>query len=156
MSNSEKLARASVPPQQVVSAVPMQQVATVSSAMVSFSPLPPAAEFERFHALNAKYAERILDAADEERAHRHRSETSAMEVQKTAIEIQKSAMEKHYVDAKSTRKMALFGYLCAIVAGVICAYHKQEIAAVGIGASGAVGFVTSMVWRRKPTPQEKR
>ena len=116
---------------------------------VEFSgPLPPPQILDGYERACPGTANRIIEMAEAQSAHRRLME-------QRALEGQIDAMRHQFAEARRGQVCACLVALAFVACGTYCIVHGYEWAGSGIGAVGLGGIVTTFILGRSAKPEEK-
>ncbi|MFZ4441696.1 MAG: DUF2335 domain-containing protein [Syntrophales bacterium] len=119
-----------------------QQVQKVAAATFSSGPLPPSSELQGYENIKEGFAERIMQMAEGESAHRHKQEEKALS---TDI----SVTEKEFSERRIGQILAFVIVIFMASLGFYLAVTGREIAGSVFGGPAIVAIIGAFLSRKK-------
>ena len=116
--------------------LPTASTTTVQLGVQRYSgPIPPAAELEHYEHIHPGLADRIVQMAEREQAHRHSFDAETM--------------RRDFNEGRLGQIFALVIGVTAILVGGVCALNGANLTGSIIGGGGVIGLVSVFVYGRR-------
>lgn len=130
-----------IPPQGMAVGSPGLPTLPTGQSTIQFGvqhysgPIPPATELERYERVHPGLADRIVQMAEREQAHRHSFDAETM--------------RRDFDEGRLGQIFALLIGLTAILVGGVCALNGANWTGSIIGGGGVIGLVSVFVYGRR-------